>query len=231
MVRAIVTDIEGTTSAIDFVHNVLFPYAKERLPTFVRANGELAAVSQALADTAELSGLPADNHDALITQLLQWIAEDKKVTPLKSLQGLIWERGYREGDYQAHIYPDAAERLRQWHDQGLALYVYSSGSIYAQKLFFEFSLAGNLLPLFSGHFDTTTGPKQAPASYRAICNALGLPAEEILFLSDVVAELDAAAATGMQTIHVVRPEDGTLANPRQQHRKVASFREIDVDDL
>lgn len=231
MIRAVVTDIEGTTSAINFVHQVLFPYAAERLPGFVRAQRHLPTVAQALNDTAAEAGLPSADIEGLIAQLLRWMADDKKVTPLKALQGLIWEQGYRSGDYRAHLYLDAADQLRHWHTQGLALYVYSSGSIYAQKLFFEFSEAGNLLPLFSGHFDTTTGPKQATESYQMIARHIALPADEIVFLSDVVAELDAAAAAGMNTVHVVRPEDGTQSCAEPRHREIKSFRELDLGNL
>lgn len=229
MIRAIVTDIEGTTSAIDFVHNVLFPYATRALPDFVRAHCQRPEVDRALTETAEASGIAREDIEGLIAQLLQWIAADKKITPLKRLQGHIWEQGYRNGDYQAHLYPDAAAQLQRWHDQGLALYVYSSGSVYAQKLFFEFSEAGNLLGLFSGHFDTTTGAKQAVGSYQIIQQQLGLPAGEIVFLSDVAAELDAARAAGLATVHVVREADGTQPCPDHRHPQVTSFHDIRLD--
>ncbi len=223
MSQAILTDIEGTTSAIDFVHKVLFPYAAERLPDFVRQHSHHPQVAEALADTAAQAGLDSRDHETLIEQLLTWIAEDKKITPLKTLQGLIWEDGYRQGHYRAHMYDDAVAMLRQWHGDGLPLYVYSSGSIHAQKLFFEFSEAGNLLPLLSGHFDTTTGPKRDPASYCSIADALALPAGDIVFLSDIVEELDAAAEAGMRTVWVQRGGDPI---PSTQHQCVASFTAI-----
>ncbi len=227
MIKAIVTDIEGTTSDIDFVHKVLFPYAAEHLPAYVETAQNTPAVATILDEVAQLSGASRDDVKTLISVLLQWIAEDRKVTPLKALQGLIWENGYKAGDFQAHIYDDTRDCLRQWHSKGLPLYIYSSGSIYAQKLFFGHSTAGNLLPLFSGHFDTTTGPKREASSYRTIIEALALPAEALLFLSDVVEELDAATEAGMQTVWVQRDDKATLQH-KAPHISVRSFAEISL---
>ncbi|CAA0091411.1 Enolase-phosphatase E1 [Zhongshania aliphaticivorans] len=223
MINAIVTDIEGTTSSIEFVHSVLFPYASKKLPDFIRQNHDHKAVAAALADTAKQSGIDVHNTEALITQLLQWIADDKKVTPLKTLQGLIWEHGYRNGDYQAHIYPDALSKLTAWQQQNINLYVYSSGSIYAQKLFFGFNEGGDLQTLFTDYFDTTTGPKREAASYRVIKQAIGLPANEILFLSDTLEEVDAAAEIGMSTAWVQRQPPIAQHTP---HQCVSSFSDI-----
>jgi enolase-phosphatase E1 len=136
---------------------------------------------------------------------------------------LIWEAGYQSGDYQGHIYPDAAEALRQWHGQGLQLYVYSSGSVHAQKLLFGHTDHGDLTPLFSGYFDTRVGAKQETASYRNIAESLGLPAHEILFLSDIEAELDAAKSAGMATCWLVR-EGAPKAD--SAHRQVQTFDQI-----
>ncbi|MDF1691842.1 MAG: acireductone synthase [Zhongshania sp.] len=226
MIKAIVTDIEGTTSSIHFVHDVLFPYAAKHLPAFIRGNRSIPAVDNALQEVARISTLAPDDTDALITQLLQWIASDQKVTPLKTLQGLVWEQGYRNGDYKAHIYHDALAALQKWHQQGLALYVYSSGSIYAQKLFFGFSEGGDLTTLFQGYFDTVTGPKREADSYQKIQQALGWPAEEILFLSDIVEELDAAAEVGMHTAWLQREGD-MLQHPR--HQCATTFTDIALD--
>jgi enolase-phosphatase E1 len=222
MIRAIVTDIEGTTSSLSFVKDVLFPYARERLPGFVREHGSKPPVRELLNQVCEVAGQSLHDEQA-ITQLCQWIDEDRKVTPLKALQGLIWEAGYREGDFTGHIYADAAEYLRRWHDAGLKLYVYSSGSVYAQKLLFGHSDAGDLTPLFSGYFDTQVGAKQDSDSYRKIVTALNLPAEEILFLSDIEAELDAAAAARMATTWLVR--DGAL-DKNAAHFQVQNFEQI-----
>lgn len=238
-IKVILTDVEGTTSSISFVKEVLFPYAAEHLSGYVRANQDNEQVQQQLAATAQLlldeapdsevslDDLSADT-DALINTLLDWIAEDRKATPLKALQGLIWAEGYQNGDYQAHMYADATRCLKQWKEQGLALYVYSSGSVKAQQLFFGYSQDGDLLPLFSGHFDTQVGHKQQADSYRNILTALqqdidGLQADEVLFLSDIEAELDAARDAGLQTCWLIR--DGDIAE-EPGHMAVPSFDQI-----
>ena len=236
-VKVILTDIEGTTSSISFVKDVLFPYAAEHLPQYVRDHINDDAVKAALQQTAELAAEDgenlsnddiADNTDALIEKLLQCIAEDRKATPLKALQGLIWKTGYENGDYQAHMYPDATEYLKKWHDSGLPLYVYSSGSVKAQELFFGYSQDGNLLPLFKGHFDTLVGGKRETQSYLNILAELqktysDLNAADVLFLSDIKEELDAAKEAGMQTVWLLRdievPADA-------EHKAVKSFAEI-----
>lgn len=229
MIEAIVTDIEGTTSSIAFVKDVLFPYAAREIPAFVRIHRADPAVREILAATARESGRPGDDTEALIRQLLDWIAADKKVTPLKTLQGLVWRSGYERGAYRAHVYADAAQALRAWHARGIALYVYSSGSIAAQQLFFRYSEAGDLTPLFSGYFDTTTGPKQERASYRKIAQRIDPRPERILFLSDVIAELDAARAAGLQTTLLHRPEDSPWEVPADcAHPCVRSFAAIDL---
>ncbi|GAA6144477.1 acireductone synthase [Thalassolituus maritimus] len=232
-VKLILTDIEGTTSSISFVKDVLFPYAAEHLPAFVKANLSDEKVQTALQQTAELAAedgnvINVDDTDALVAKLLQWISEDRKATPLKALQGLIWKTGYENGDYQAHMYPDATEYLKKWRDSGLPLYVYSSGSVKAQELFFGYSQDGNLLPLFKGHFDTLMGGKRETRSYLNILAELqkthtGLNAADVLFLSDIKEELDAAKEAGMQTIWLVR-EDEIPADA--EHKAVKSFAEI-----
>jgi enolase-phosphatase E1 len=232
-VKLILTDIEGTTSSISFVKDVLFPYAAEHLPAFVKANLNDEKVQTALQQTAEIAAVDgnvinADDTDALVAKLLQWISEDRKATPLKALQGLIWKTGYENGDYQAHMYPDATEYLKKWHDNGLPLYVYSSGSVKAQELFFGYSQDGNLLPLFKGHFDTLVGGKRETQSYLNILAELqktysDLNASDVLFLSDIKEELDAAKEAGMQTVWLVR-EDEIPADA--EHKTVKSFAEI-----
>ncbi len=226
MTRVILTDIEGTTSSIAFVKEVLFPYAAASLDPFLAVHRTEPEVAAILDDVAREAAIDRSDEAALAAQLQQWMAEDRKVTPLKAIQGLIWRNGYETGAYRAHIYPDAAEGLRRWHQQGLALYVYSSGSVEAQKLFFGHSEAGDLTPLFNGYFDTTTGPKREAASYRKIALAIGEDAGEILFLSDVPAELDAAAATGMQTCWLQRPADCPQTDWSNPHPTASSFAEI-----
>ncbi|HEY8331276.1 MAG TPA: acireductone synthase, partial [Pseudomonas sp.] len=198
-IKAILTDIEGTTSAVSFVFDVLFPYAREHLPAFVRDHAAEPAVAAQLDAVRAESGEAEADVERVVAILLEWIAADRKATPLKALQGMVWEQGYRAGQLKGHVYPDAVEALRQWHAAGYELYVYSSGSIQAQKLIFGCSEAGDLTPLFSGYFDTTSGGKREAESYARIAAAIGRPAGEILFLSDVVQELDAARAAGMAT--------------------------------
>lgn len=224
MIEAVVTDIEGTTSSLSFVKDVLFPYARERMGSFIRSHRGDPQVQAHLAAARLAAGADLD-EEALIAQLGRWIDEDQKVTPLKALQGMIWQQGYRDGDFTGHVYADAVENLQQWHDQGVRLYVFSSGSVAAQKLLFGHSDGGDLTPLFSGYFDTTTGSKKDPEAYGAIVQAIGLPARHILFLSDLEAELDAAREAGMQTIWVLR--EGEIPAAARHHR-VPSFNAIDL---
>jgi enolase-phosphatase E1 len=223
MFRAILTDIEGTTSSLSFVKDVLFPYAREKLPAFLGAHADEPAVRDLLHQVSIEAGKTLNDQEA-VTQLREWIDQDRKVTPLKALQGLVWEAGYRNGDYQGHMYDDAVAYLRQWHEEGLKLYVYSSGSVYAQKLLFGHTAFGDLTPLFSGFFDTNIGHKQEAGAYRHIAEAIGLPAGEILFLSDIEAELDAASRAGMATCWLVR--EGEL-DETASHRQVRTFDQID----
>jgi len=223
--RAILTDIEGTTCPISFVKQVLFPYARAHLPAYVAAHAADALVRRCLEDARAIAGDPAMSDDAVVAALLQWIDEDRKLTPLKTLQGLVWAAGYTSGALVCPIYDDAAAQLRAWHAAGVPLHVYSSGSIAAQRLLFGHTTHGDLTPLFIGYYDTTIGPKLEAGSYRAIARAVALPPEAILFLSDHTGELDAAAAAGMRTICLDR---GEAAIPAQTpHRRVTTFAAID----
>lgn len=225
MIRVVLTDIEGTTSSISFVHDVLFPYAAEHLPDFVRAHyQDSPAVSEQLDSVAANAGVERQDIDALIETLQTWIREDRKETPLKALQGMVWEQGYHQGELKGHIYPDAADYLQRWHDRGLRLFVYSSGSVKAQQLIFGFTTAGDFTPYFSGYFDTRIGGKKEPDSYRNILNELGVEASTVLFLSDVGAELEAAEAAGMKTAWLVR--DGEL--PETSRFVARDFGEVDT---
>ena len=226
--RAVLVDIEGTTSPIAFVHDVLFPYADEHLDAYVAAHRDEPEVTQAMREAAQLAGEDPNVSDtAVLAQLHAWIAEDRKATPLKTLQGLIWAEGYAQTGLRGHVYRDAAAGLRRWHDAGVKLYVYSSGSVEAQRVLFAHSDQGDLSPLFSGYFDTTTGPKREARSYESIARAIGLAPGEILFLSDVDAELDAARTAGLQTIRLLRPAD-TPPAATTSHPSATSFDEIDV---
>jgi enolase-phosphatase E1 len=220
-IKAILTDIEGTTSAVSFVFDVLFPYAAKHLPAFVRQHAGRADVAEQLAVVRRDSNEPQADVERVIEILLGWIAEDRKATPLKALQGMVWEQGYQAGQLKGHVYPDAVDALKGWHQEGYQLFVYSSGSIQAQKLIFGCSEAGDLTPLFSGYFDTTSGPKREAQSYANITQAINVEAGQILFLSDIVEELDAARAAGMATCGLAR-ESGELAG----HVTVDSFARI-----
>jgi len=199
MIKAVVTDIEGTTTPIAFVAETLFPYARQALPGFVATHHDRPDVAEQLVAARALAG-DAGLSDAAVTALLiQWIDEDRKATPLKVLQGLIWVEGYEAGAFQGELYADVPPRLRAWHAEGLRLFSYSSGSVAAQRLLFGHSPAGDLTPLFEGFFDTRLGGKLESASYAALAAAIALPPGEILFLSDHEGELDAAAAIGFAT--------------------------------
>ncbi len=202
---AILTDIEGTTTPIAFVHTVLFPYARARLPMFCSLHED----DPVLGEVARL----VPNQPVLNT-LLAWMDDDSKITPLKTIQGMIWTEGYLRGDLTGELYPDVAPALKRWQQAGLRLYVYSSGSEAAQKLLFGHTAEGDLKPLFLGFFDTRIGPKRDPASYHTICRGANIQPGECLFLSDVDAELDAAASSGLLTCQLVRRADGTVASAR-----------------
>ena len=208
MIRVILTDIEGTTSSISFVHDVLFPYSAEHMAQFVReGESDNIEIREQLDAVAQTSGVARDDIEGLIGVLDTWIREDRKETPLKTLQGMLWEQGYQQGAFRGHVYEDAAEYLQRWHDRGLRLFVYSSGSVKAQKLIFGFSEAGDLTPFFSGYFDTRIGGKKEPESYSNIINELGVEPRTVLFLSDVEAELQAAESAGMRTVWLIREGD------------------------
>lgn len=222
MIKAIVTDIEGTTSSIRFVHDVLFPYAREHMAEFVRQHAEDTCVVPYLNAVRLEVGKQLD-LEAMITQLIEWIDQDKKITPLKALQGLIWEKGYRDGAFHGHVYADAYENLKKWHAAGIKLYVYSSGSVYAQKLLFGHTEYGDLNSLFSGNFDTQVGAKTETDSYRRILAQTGVANDAVLFLSDIEAELVAATAAGMKTYWLVR--DGEIIK-NSPYLQIKSFNDI-----
>lgn len=203
-IAAIVLDIEGTTSSIDFVHKVLFPYAARELPGFVRQRHDQPEIRAVLADLRNEAADLAADVERIVQILAQWMQEDRKATSLKTLQGMVWEKGYRNGDFKGHVYADAARNMRAWAAQGIHLYIYSSGSVQAQKLLFAHSEGGDLRPLIRGYFDTRIGNKREAASYRLIADTLQLGAEQVMFLSDIAEELDAAAAAGMKTVQLVR---------------------------
>lgn len=219
MIRAIVTDIEGTTSDIRFVHDVLFPYAREHLAAFIRAQHAHPEVRAALDAVRAEAGQPEADPEALTAILLGFMDEDRKSTGLKALQGMIWRDGYVNGSFTGHLYPDVVPALRASREQGFELYVYSSGSVAAQKLLFGYSDEGDITDLFSGYFDTRVGAKREVASYRNIAEQTGLPAEQLLFLSDIRQELDAAAEAGWNTVQLIRGP----ADSESRHHQVNTF--------
>ncbi|KPM76625.1 acireductone synthase [Pseudoalteromonas sp. UCD-33C] len=227
MIKAILTDIEGTITRISFVKDVLFPYAAGQLPEFVKSHQtdpEVAAQIEAVKAHIEQ---PEADIDTVIKHLIHWIETDQKITPLKQLQGLIWQTGYESGDFTGHLYPDAYDFLQAQKHAGKSLYVYSSGSVKAQHLIFEFSDYGDVRPLFSDYFDTKVGAKQQQSSYENIIAELPFDAAEVLFLSDVVAELDAAKAAGLVTLHLVR--DGQAVS--DAHPYINDFSEFSAELL
>jgi len=226
MIQAIVTDIEGTTSSLSFVKDVLFPYARNHLAEFVSRHANDPSVRAQLQAVSEAVGTPLSQKEA-VDQLIRWIDEDRKITPLKALQGMIWESGYRHGDFQGHVYEDAVRQLRAWNASGIGLYVFSSGSVQAQQLLFAHTAYGDLTPLFRNYFDTRIGSKREIDAYRHISDSIGVPPGNILFLSDIREELDAARAAGMQTLWLVR--DGAVPTA-PAHPVVRDFDGIRLPD-
>ena len=208
-VRAVVLDIEGTTTPIAFVHEVLFPFARAHLYEYVSDPRHAASI-------AEIAALLAPEHaddvsrggrpPALVERYARWLMDrDRKSPGLKLLQGYIWERGYRSGQLRGQVFDDVVPAIRKWHDAGIMVAIYSSGSVLAQRLLFESTPDGDLTPQLSGFFDTAVGPKTSPSSYTRIAASLGHPANQVLFVSDVTAELNAAREAGLQVILSIRP--------------------------
>ena len=226
-IRAVLLDIEGTTSSVQFVYEVLFPFARLALTDFLRRRWGDADVARACEMIERDAGKPCPDSESIAAEAIRLMDGDVKATGLKELQGLIWQEGYAAGRLKSHVYSDVPPTLRRWADKGLELRIFSSGSVAAQKVFFAHTDAGDLLPLFNGHYDTTTGPKREAESYRRIAADMKLPTKAILFLSDVPQELDAAAQAGMQTGLVVRPGNAPVA-AGHAHPVVMDFGQIDL---
>jgi enolase-phosphatase E1 len=238
-IQAILLDIEGTTTPIDFVFRTLFPYARQRLEQFLQEHEnepgireDVAAMHmQHRADAAEKLNPPRWVDDSPSTELASaaaygaWLIDrDSKCSALKSLQGKIWQEGYRTGDLRGEVYPDVPAALARWSRQGKIICIFSSGSVLAQKLLFGSTAAGDLTGFLRAYFDTTTGPKNAPGSYLRIAQTLALESPNILFISDVAKELDAARDAGMRTMLCVRTE--STERIAGAHHVVNSFEEI-----
>jgi enolase-phosphatase E1 len=226
--HVVLTDIEGTVSSISFVREVLFPYASAHMDRFLADHGDEVAVAALLAETRTLAELPVDAPTSAVSAVLcQWIAEDRKAPPLKTLQGLIWRQGYESGELKADLYPDALTALRAWDAAGVPIYVYSSGSVEAQHLFFGYTRDGDLRGLFQDYFDTRSGAKTDPGSYQTICAITGYQADEVLFLTDSPAEVTAAHEAGLAVVAVSR--DGAVLDLPAGVVQVSSFDDIPAD--
>ncbi len=218
--KALIFDIEGTTTDINFVHNILFPFAKKNIESFVRSEQEnLAPLIQKIKADNNISSI-----DEVIALLKKWIDEDKKVKELKDIQGLIWKEGYQKGEYTAHLYPDVIPALNKWKDQGLDLYIYSSGSIQAQKLLFSHTESGDITSLFKGYFDTTSGPKKESQSYKTIASDIDVSPQMITFFTDSPDEAKAASEAELNVIHVNR--DGLYDDSK--FKMIKSFDKAEV---
>ncbi|MGI2171002.1 acireductone synthase [Shewanella sp. MF05960] len=224
-IRAIIVDTAGTTTDLNFIQDVLFPYSRTAMAEFLEQNQHNVLVDCCISDIKDIA-LEQDASLARVTEILQqWIDEDRKVTPLKTLQGLIWKQGYNRVDFTGHIYPDFIDSIERIKEKGIRIYSFSSGSVEAQKLLFSHSDSGDLTPSFSGHFDSRTGNKLDKQAYCNICNTISLKPKQILFVSDVAEELKAAAAAGMTTCQMLR-----FAGQRQADcKKVTSFNELNFD--
>jgi len=234
----VLLDIEGTTSSISFVHDVMFPYARRELDRYLTENWdspELADTCQVIAKDAGFDSLDDwSNATRDVEQLalvrdevLRLMDGDVKATGLKQLQGLIWKAGFETGEMKAHVYDDVPPALEAWNQAGQDLRIYSSGSIVAQKLFFGHTIVGNLLHLFRGHYDTTIGSKKESASYERIAAAFELPPQEVTFVSDVPAELDAARDAGLRTALCKRP--GNAEVPKDHgHTEISDFAQLEL---
>ena len=228
-VDAVVLDIEGTTSATGFVVGVLYPYSRSRFAALLSERAEDPVVARAIAQVRELTDSPDADAVQIEKYLNTWLDEDRKATPLKTLQGVIWSEGFARGDLVSHFYDDVVPALRAWHSAGLRLYVYSSGSVAAQRAWFTSSPEGDLLPLVSGLYDTeNAGPKQEPESYRRIAEATGVEPSRLLFLSDRPGELDAAVAAGWHAVGVRRPGEPYFEQGVGDHAEAGAFDEIGI---
>lgn len=232
-------DIEGTTTPIDFVFHTLFPYAAANVDKFLeRHSGDIQVQSiledlrrQHALDSASDPGVTPWVRGTLRQNLpsaadyVRWlIARDSKITPLKTLQGTIWEEGYRRGELKGQVYPDVPAALARWRRQGIRIAIFSSGSVLAQQLLFKHSTAGDLSPSIEAYFDTITGAKREPSSYQKIAGALQLPAGQILFISDVISELDAARGAGTATAQSLRP--GISPSSASTHPVITDFNSL-----
>jgi enolase-phosphatase E1 len=231
--KAILLDIEGTTTPIDFVQNTLFPYAKARVTGFVEDNFdglkiELAELAAEHEEDKDYTGeFRPDSPNSVAEYLKFLIDNDRKSTPLKSIQGMIWQNGYENGELQSPVFDDVPSAFKRWKDGGKAIAIYSSGSMLAQKLLFKHTDHSDLTEFIDSYFDTNIGHKRETESYRAIAEEMNTNAGEILFVSDVLAELDAAQKAGMQTALAIREGNAEITG-EHSHPVIHSFGELPV---
>ncbi|MEI6860411.1 MAG: acireductone synthase [Shewanella sp.] len=221
-IRAIVVDTAGTTTDLSFIKDTLFPYSSKALPDFLKENEHNVLVENCICDVRDIALEPDASLERVTEILQQWVAEDRKTTPLKTLQGLIWKQGYAKGEFTGHIFPDFIQAIDGLKQKNMRIYSFSSGSAEAQKLLFAHSDGGDLTPKFDGHFDTRTGNKLFKQAYCNIINTISLAPKQVLYISDVVEELKAAAEAGMRTVQMVRSDDQRTGS----HRQIASFNEL-----
>ena len=234
--QGILLDIEGTTSSISFVYDEMFPYVRDTLNSFLSENWgspalqaclDLIAVDVDQDPKTWLSGTPEEQQQTVAEAVLGMMDADVKATGLKDLQGIMWKSGFQTGQLVAHLFDDVAACIQAWNAKGLDVRIYSSGSIAAQKLFFNHSIAGDLLDQFSGHYDTTIGNKREAESYRKIGQKFDCDPGQIVFISDVVEELAAAKEAGLQTALSVRP--GNKPVPEDHgFQAIKSFTELEI---
>ena len=200
--RAILLDIEGTTTPIAFVHDVLFSYARDHVREFLAEN----SAAEDIALLREEHAVDVSDAPESIEEYVEWLIKlDRKSTALKSLQGKIWRQGYEDGSLKSQVFADVAPAFERWRDRGLKIGIFSSGSVLAQQLLFAHTEVGDLTPFIDSYFDTNVGKKGEAESYRKIAEAMGIEPQQILFISDVTAELDAANQAGMKTLLSIRP--------------------------
>jgi enolase-phosphatase E1 len=211
--QAVITDIEGTLAPIQFVKETLFPYSKDKMAAYLEQHQHQDACAAVLSAIRTEINNPKADLATIVAECHAWIDGDQKITPLKQLQGMIWEHGYQTGAFTAPVYADAYEWLNKWFQARIPLYSYSSGSCFAQELFYRHSAYGDLLPMFDGLFDTTLGPKKEKRSYQEIAEKINLPVDALLFLSDDPDEINAAMAAGLKTCQILRSGySGVLAD-------------------
>jgi len=230
MTKVILLDIEGTTTPIDFVHKKLFPFAETRMAEFVLESfedlrDEIEQLVEEHTRYNDAENLDPNSPGSVSAYLVHLIKVDRKSTPLKSIQGKIWQVGYESGELKSEIFPDVPPALERWTAAGKIIAIYSSGSVLAQKLLFKYTDHGDLTPYISAYFDTTSGGKRESESYRKIASELSLPPEEILFVSDVLAELDAANNAGFQTALSIR-KGNAVTEDNQHYPFIKSFDQL-----